>query len=32
VLKPEEVDELRAAAGRILKESREFQRLLHDLQ
>ncbi len=32
VLKPEQVDHLRDAAHRILTESREFQRLLHDLQ
>ncbi len=32
VLKPEQVDHLRDAAHRILKESREFQRLLRDLQ
>lgn len=32
VLKPEEVDELRVAARRILEESKEFQRLLRDLQ
>jgi NTE family protein len=32
VLKPEEVDKLRDAARRILGESREFQRLLRDLQ
>ncbi len=31
-LEPEEVDNLRAAAGRILSESREFQRLLRDLR
>lgn len=30
-LPPEDVDNLRAAAGRILSESREFQRLLRDL-
>jgi len=32
VLKPEEVDKLRDAARRILTESKEFQRLLRDLQ
>jgi NTE family protein len=32
VLKPEEVDKLRDAARRILAESRDFQRLLRDLQ
>jgi NTE family protein len=32
VLKPEEVDKLRDAARRILSESREFQRLVRDLQ
>ncbi len=32
VLKPEEVDKLRDAARRILGDSKEFQRLLHDLQ
>jgi NTE family protein len=32
VLKPEEVDKLRDAARRILTKSREFQRLVHDLQ
>ncbi|MGC9968016.1 MAG: patatin-like phospholipase family protein [Syntrophobacteraceae bacterium] len=32
VLKPEEVDELRGAARRILAESKEFQRLLLDLR
>ncbi len=32
VLKPEEVDKLRDAARRILAESREFQRLVRDLQ
>jgi NTE family protein len=31
-LKPEEVDHLKDAAHRILKQSREFQRLLGDLQ
>jgi len=31
VLKPEEVDHLRNAARRILSESRDFQRLLHEL-
>ncbi len=31
-LKPEEVDHLKDAAHRILKQSREFQRLLADLQ
>lgn len=31
VLKPEEVDKLRDAARRILAESNEFQRFLHDL-
>jgi NTE family protein len=31
-LKPEQVDHLKDAAHRILKESREFQRLLGDLQ
>jgi NTE family protein len=31
-LKPEEVDHLKDAAHRIVKESREFQRLLGDLQ
>ncbi|MEO8508504.1 MAG: patatin-like phospholipase family protein [Betaproteobacteria bacterium] len=31
VLKPEEVDRLRAAAGTILLESRDFQRLLTDV-
>ncbi|MBI5846639.1 MAG: patatin-like phospholipase family protein [Nitrospirae bacterium] len=31
-LAPEDVDNLRAAAGRILTESREFQRLLRDLR
>jgi NTE family protein len=31
VLKPEEVDKLRDAAHRILSESNEFQRFLHDL-
>lgn len=32
VLKPEEVDKLRDAARRILKDSKEFQRFVHDLQ
>ena len=32
VLKPEEVDKLRDAAHQILTESKEFQRLVHDLQ
>ena len=32
VLKPEEVDKLRDAARRILTNSKEFQRLVHDLQ
>lgn len=32
VLKPEQVDKLRDAARRILTQSREFQRLLQDLQ
>jgi NTE family protein len=32
VLKPEEVDQLRDAARRILTQSREFKRLIHDLQ
>lgn len=32
VLKPEEVDKLREVARRILSESREFQRLVRDLQ
>ncbi len=32
VLKPEEVDKLRDAARRILRDSKEFQRFLHDLQ
>lgn len=32
VLKPEQVDELRDAANRILKGSKEFQRLLSDLE
>lgn len=32
VLPPEDVDNLRAAAGRILTESREFQQLLRDLK
>jgi NTE family protein len=32
VLKPEQVDHLKDAAHRILKDSREFQRLLRDLQ
>ncbi|MHC1741538.1 MAG: patatin-like phospholipase family protein [Syntrophobacteraceae bacterium] len=32
VLKPEEVDKLRDAARRILAESRDFQRLVRDLQ
>jgi len=31
-LKPEEVDKLRDAARRILTKSKEFQRLVHDLQ
>jgi hypothetical protein len=31
VLKPEQVDELKDAANRILNGSREFQRLLSDL-
>ena len=31
VLKPEEVDQLRDAARRILTQSREFKRLIHDL-
>ena len=31
-LPAEEVDKLRQAAGRILKDSRDFQRLLRDLQ
>jgi NTE family protein len=32
VLKPEEVDKLRDAARRVLAKSKEFQRLVHDLQ
>jgi NTE family protein len=32
VLKPDEVDKLRDAARRILRDSREFQRLLRDLK
>jgi len=32
VLKPEEVDHLRDAARRILADSKEFQRLIHDLR
>jgi NTE family protein len=32
VLKPDEVDKLRDAARRILAKSKEFQRLVHDLQ
>jgi NTE family protein len=32
VLKPEQVDHLKDAAHRIVKQSREFQRLLGDLQ
>lgn len=32
VLKPEEVDKLRDAAGRILAKSKDFQRLLRDLR
>ena len=32
VLKPDEVDKLRDAARRILLQSKEFQRLIHDLQ
>ncbi len=32
VLKPEEVDKLRGAARQILTESKEFQRLIRDLQ
>jgi len=32
VLKPEEVDKLRDAARRILAKSKEFQRLVNDLQ
>jgi NTE family protein len=31
-LKPEQVDQLRNAAGRILKSSKEFQRLIQDLR
>jgi NTE family protein len=32
VLKPDEVDKLRDAARRILGKSKEFQRLIKDLQ